>query len=312
MSKRRSIDVNSIVSEMSAVAAFARSNPIGVDDVSGEAGSGALLSALVATPRPESARESRTIAGGKYKVAVGWDAEPVIEGQRSAATISILRADTRPTQPVQGAEETLRVRLGQEAETREFPLRRIVGQEGHYAAHFVPTRAGSYTFTFVGTIEGNPVEEMFDSAGGQFGSVQPSVETQFPVCLNRPTRAEPALQEVQSSPQRARLLAAAGLSIGLLGMLGGILTWRTRPAGRSRSDAAIGALTSPERRQEPVRPRTTEADAREYFGQEFGPALQEQIAAAIQPVVAEFRHETVRAVREQTEQAIQPFGWRPN
>jgi hypothetical protein len=310
MSRRRRIDMDTLVSEMSAVAAFARSSPTESDGGNGEVGRGALLSALVAAPWPALPRERRTIAGGKYEVAVGWDAEPVIEGQKNAACICILRADTSPAQPVPGVEETLRVRLSQGAETREFPLRRVFGQQGLYAAHFVPTRVGSYQFSFAGTIEGHPVEELFDSDTGQFGRVEPSADLQFPVCLGELTRVVPAVREAQSSAQTARLLAAASLSIALLGVLGAVASWRARPAGSSRPDAVIETGPSREGRQEPARPRTAEAETAESFGQDFGPALQDEIALALQPVVADFRQEIVQTVREQTEQAFQPSGWR--
>jgi hypothetical protein len=46
------------------------------------------------------------------------------------------------------------------------------------------------------------------------------------------------------------------------------------------------------------------------LGQSVGPAVQEEIALTLQPLVAEFRQHVVQAVREQTAQAFQASGWK--
>ena len=125
---------------------------------------------LVALPATAFAHERRTLAGGKYDVVVGWDVEPAYQGQKNGATIRISQAGTTPAVPVEGADKTLKVQIRQGAQTREFPLRAVFGQAGYYMADIVPTRAGDYVWTFVGSINADQVNEKFDSADGKFDS----------------------------------------------------------------------------------------------------------------------------------------------
>src|ERR671934_2496596 len=140
----------------------------------------ALLAAVTLLPTGAFAHEHRTIANGKYDVTVGWDVEPAYQGQKNAASIRISEAGSNPAVPVEGAEKTLKVRIRQGATTREFPLRAVFGQPGYYVADILPTRAGDYQWTFVGSIGDDKIGEKFDSADGKFNGVEPSTRLQFP------------------------------------------------------------------------------------------------------------------------------------
>ena len=318
MTKRKKVTLDAIADEMGAVAAFARSSHTAPDGASKEGNGQALLAGLLVAPTATLAHERRTIAGGKYEVAVGWDVEPPLEGQKNAASILIVRADTSPSQPVEGAEVTLRVRIRQGAETRDFPLRTVFGQRGHYVAHFVPTRAGDYEFTFVGAIEGHPVEEIFDSAAGRFGGVEPVADVQFPVCLGGPSQISAAMREAQSATQSARLLTATGLGIGTLGLLGLLTSWRVR-SGRGAPPAAVMS-TDPSREETqdaapageggPVLPEVGGTGEPGGLAEDFGLALQGEIAHALQPVQVDFGRQMAQLVRERTERALRPLGTR--
>jgi len=69
----------------------------------------AVLVALLGAPSVSLAYERRTIAAGKYDLVVGWDTEPPFVNQKNAAGIRISRAGTNPSQPVTGAEKTLKL-----------------------------------------------------------------------------------------------------------------------------------------------------------------------------------------------------------
>jgi len=239
VSNRKKVDIDAIVDEIGAVAAFARRSPAGPETVSEEGSQQTFLATLLLAPTRTLSHERRTIAGGKYEVAVGWDAEPAIEGQKNAASIRIMRANTKPFQPAEDAEETLRVRIGQGVETREFPLRAVFGQPGYYVAPLVPTRAGDYQFTFLGAIDGDPVDELFDSAIGGFRGVEPVADMQFPVRLGEPAQVATALREAQLAARSARVLAATGLGIGILGLLASLASWRARSGRRAPPGAVI-------------------------------------------------------------------------
>src|SRR5579859_4086979 len=133
---------------------------------------------IIAAPGIAQAHEKRSIAG-KYDVEVGWDKEPALVGQMNAASILITRTGT--TQAVTGVDQTLKVRIAYGGNfPKEFTLHSVEGQDGYYVADLVPTQAGSYIFTFVGDIEGNPVNEQFESGPNTFDDVVSLDTYQFP------------------------------------------------------------------------------------------------------------------------------------
>jgi hypothetical protein len=192
----------------------------------------AILALLVAPATSALAHERRTIANGKYDVVVGWDVEPAFEGQKNGAAIRITRAGSDPAQPVTGANETLKVRIRQGAETREFALRAVFGQPGYYMADIVPTRAGDYQWTFVGSIGSDPVNEVFDSADQKFNGVEALASVQFPAgaaASAQATQATEAARAAQSAAQTAQTIGYVGAGLGLLGLLAALAVWLTRP-----------------------------------------------------------------------------------
>jgi hypothetical protein len=175
------------------------------------------MASLLLFPGGALAHELRTVAAGKYEVAAGWDVEPPIEGQKNGAQIYIWNAGTNHTEPVEGAEKTLRVRLAQQGQTQDLPLHTVFGQKGVYVADLVPTRAGDIEFDFTGAINGDLMNERFNSAD-RFGGVQSLVSLQFPPAAD-PARAADLAQQARADADAARALGAAGLGAGVLGVL---------------------------------------------------------------------------------------------
>jgi hypothetical protein len=188
-----------------------------------------LLIAVVLLPGSALAHERRTITNGKYDLVVGWDVEPAYVDQKNAASIRISQAGSNPAVPVQGAEKTLKIQIRQGAATKEFPLRAVFGQQGYYVADILPTRDGDYQWTFVGSINGDQVNETFDTADGKFNAVEPSTALQFPQALPDPGQQATALNATQSDAQSARTLAYVGIALGVLGILVGAAGWLSRP-----------------------------------------------------------------------------------
>ena len=144
------------------------------------AASALLLIALFILPTSVFAHERRTIGNGKYDVVVGWDVEPAYEGLKNAASIRISEAGSNPAVPVVGAEKTLKVQIRQGATTREFPLRAVFGQQGYYVADILPTRAGDYQWTFVGSIGDAANSGRFSFSIGMSTSVKLVIDCDFP------------------------------------------------------------------------------------------------------------------------------------
>jgi hypothetical protein len=204
----------------------------------------ALLAAASLLPTGAFAHEHRTIANGKYDVTVGWDVEPAFAGQKNAASIRIAEAGSNPAIPVEGAEKTLKVRIRQGATTREFALRSVFGQKGYYVADMLPTRDGDYQWTFVGSVNGDAVNDTFDTADGKFNKVQPMADLQFPQALPDAGQTVAAAQAARAEAEQARTIGYVGAGLGLLGTLTALASLRILPLpGRrvERREAAIEA-----------------------------------------------------------------------
>ena len=83
------------------------------------------LLVLLVAPGTALAHDRRTIANGKYDAVVGWDVEPAYIGMKNGASIRIMDAGT--TNPVTGADKTLKLAIRQGASTQTFPLRAVFG-----------------------------------------------------------------------------------------------------------------------------------------------------------------------------------------
>ena len=122
--------------------------------------------------------------------------------------------------PVEGLESTLKVLVAAGgSEPREFPLRAVFGAPGTYVADFVPTRTGSYIFTFTGTIEGNPINERFESGPGRFDDVRAITTIQFPEPLPSAIELREELAVAKAAIRTAQALAFGGLGAGAASVL---------------------------------------------------------------------------------------------
>jgi hypothetical protein len=182
---------------------------------------------IVAAPGIVRAHEKRTIAG-KYDVEVGWDKEPTLIGQLNAASISISRTGTG--EAVKGVDQTLKVRIAFGGNfPKEFTLHSVEDHDGYYLADLMPTEAGSYIFTFVGDIEGNPVNEQFESGPNTFDDVVSLDTYQFPKTIPDSLTLVNEVKAAQDDANSLRVLAIAGIVLGVIGILvGGAALLRRR------------------------------------------------------------------------------------
>ena len=65
----------------------------------------------------------------------------------------------------------------------------MFGQAGDYVADIVPMRTGDYQWTFVGSLNGDTVNEKLDTADGKFNGVEGISELQFPSAANSTAQA---------------------------------------------------------------------------------------------------------------------------
>lgn len=193
-----------------------------------------------ASPTSALAHERREV--GRYQFVVGFLTEPAIQGEPNGVDLRIVDRETQ--KPVEGADKSLKVAVAfGGGQAKEFPLRARFNAPGSYAADLIPTRSGSYVFTFSGTIDGQPISEKFESGPGRFNDVQSATSLQFPAADPSAAELQRALDETRQQAATANTLALASLAVGALSLLlaGYLLLSR-------RSAAPAGALPAEARR----------------------------------------------------------------
>ena len=146
---------------------------------------GLLLVGIVA-PGEASAHERRDLAGGKYRAVVGFLTEPAYEGEPNGLDLTVTSLTEKTAdgkdKPVEGLQDTLKAQVivGGGAKTLDLALSPVFNQPGKYAGRFQPTKSGQYQFRVYGQIEGQPIDERFESGPGRFNDVESLAPRQFP------------------------------------------------------------------------------------------------------------------------------------
>jgi hypothetical protein len=189
-------------------------------------------------PSTASAHERRAVADD-YTFVVGFLEEPAFEGDTNGIDLRVSKAGD---QPVEDLEKTLKAEVIVGGATLPIELKPRFRTPGAYNGDFVPTRSGSYTFRFTGTIEGKPVDERFESGPGRFNDVQAVTPLQFPDKVPAGADLGRALAAAESRAATATTLATIGLVAGLAGLA--LAAWAllsrrgAAPASAAASSAA--------------------------------------------------------------------------
>ena len=205
-----------------------------------------LIAAAILTTQPAFAHERRTV--GKYQLVVGFNEEPALQGEPNGMQLTVTVPD-EGNRAVEGLSETVRASVAAGGgRPREFPLRAQFGQPGRYVADFIPTRPGTYIFTFTGSIEGTPLNERFESGPGRFDEVRAIEQLQFPEAVplgNEVARAVRAADDrataAEEAASAARNLAIAGVGAGAVGIIIGAVALGLLATRRAADTAAAQA-----------------------------------------------------------------------
>ncbi|MDQ4068143.1 MAG: hypothetical protein M3203_01490 [Actinomycetota bacterium] len=200
----------------------------------------ALGSVLVVGPLAggANAHERRTV--GTVQMVVGWLNEPAYAGFLNAVQLRL----TDDAGPITDVGDALKVEVSfGDQKTGPLALAPAFGSPGEYRSSMVPSRSGTYTFRFVGTVRGQQIDQSFTSSERTFDSPQETAEIEFPAV--DPTRAQLATRlervdarvndaasqagDADSAAARATVLAVLGLAVAAAGVAFG-LTARRRPA----------------------------------------------------------------------------------
>ncbi len=161
---------------------------------------GLVLIVTAALGIPAFAHEGREV--GEAEIVFGWRVEPAYTGIFNGPefTVKMHGGEDEHSEPeataeadhsegeshsedegmVAGLEETLQLEVSYGGQSKMLRLRAVFGQPGHYTADLIPTQPGDYTFRLFGTIGDLEVDETFSSAEGEFSSVEPISDIQFP------------------------------------------------------------------------------------------------------------------------------------
>jgi hypothetical protein len=204
---------------------------------------GLLLVGTVA-PGTASAHERREVLGGKYQLVVGFLGEPAYQGEPNGLDLTVRDMTQKDAsgvgKPVEKLQDTLKAQVivGGGARTMDLTLAPVFNQPGKYAGRFLPTKEGSYIFRVYGQIEGQAIDERFESGPGRFDEVR--TLAQFPEQVTAPATLQARLDAAESRANTAQALGIAGLVVGLLGLGAAALSLLRRPAG-ARAAAPAGA-----------------------------------------------------------------------
>ncbi len=131
-----------------------------------------------------SAHETREV--GDVVMSVGWGNEPTYAGYQHPVEVFLSEPAPRGEEegkPISDADIQVEVFFGAEASgTTSGPLtmEEAFGEPGHFEADMIPTRPGTYTFRFTGTIAGQEIEEVFTSGPETFSDTNLAASVQFP------------------------------------------------------------------------------------------------------------------------------------
>ena len=128
-------------------------------------------------------------------------------------------------EPVTGLEATLQVEVTHIAsgQSTVMALAPLFEHPGAYTADFIPTQPGGYRFRFVGSIEGQPFDEAFESGANTFDAVQSRAVAQFPVALPSVRELEGVVRSSRASADEALDEAAGARVVGIVGIVVGAL-----------------------------------------------------------------------------------------
>lgn len=164
---------------------------------------------------------------GSVEMTVGWVDEPTFVGFKNAAQL-ILNSDGKP---ILDLGDTLKVEVifGND-KLGPLPLQRAFGatfgRPGDYHAPLIPTRAGTYTFHFIGTIKNEKVDQSFTCSEKTFDCAAESSAIEFPA--KDPSRAElagrldrlsPRLDTAQAAVTEAADAASTARTMGIIGIV---------------------------------------------------------------------------------------------
>jgi hypothetical protein len=144
----------------------------------------AICGVLVLPGGRALAHESRVV--GDIEMSVGWGNEPTYAGYQHPVEVFLSEpapSEEEEAKPISDAELEVEVFFGAEPSgttSGPLPMEEAFGEPGHFEADMIPTRPGTYTFHFTGTVAGQEIDEVFTSSPDTFSDANIPADIQFP------------------------------------------------------------------------------------------------------------------------------------
>jgi hypothetical protein len=115
---------------------------------------------------------------GPYVIVFGWREEPAFAGLMNGPEIFIRMHDESEFPADTAVELQAEVTFGSASTTIVFDP--AFGETDHFIADLIPTMPGDYVFHVTGSIGEEAVDLTFDSAEGEFSTIEPASDIFFP------------------------------------------------------------------------------------------------------------------------------------
>jgi len=211
-----------------------------------------LLVAAVVFASPLSVKPAEahiTKVFGNYLVQVGWDNEPVYTGLVNAAQVTIKKGSGDSATPVINALKNLQISVKYGGVTKPLDFLPSSTVDGQYDAPLIPTRVGTYSLVFKGTVENQAIDSEIPlddvasvdalnfppSAGGstdtsanlgQMGTLVNQLTSDIEEAKNNADAAAKSVsnvvqsfQEVKDTTDKLYMISMTGIGIGIAGIV---------------------------------------------------------------------------------------------
>jgi len=214
----------------------------------------AAFSTLYAV-RPASAHVSKTF--GSVTVELGWNTEPALTGQMNAAQLTVFTGSASKPTPVLNAVAGLTTTLQYGTVTKQLEFLPSPTVDGQYLAPILPTKEGTYTVIFKGTIQSQNIDTTINlddvassdivnfpptgsgsvpTGSGNGTGLSPDVASQLGGIINQLTgdidsakksadaaaqnsaAAQKEVLDAKSSADRSFMIAMTGIGVGAAGI----------------------------------------------------------------------------------------------
>jgi hypothetical protein len=186
---------------------------------------------------------------GNYLVQIGWDNEPVYTGLVNAAQVTIKKGSGDTAKPVINALKDLQISVKYGSVTKPLDFLPSSTVDGQYHAVLIPTKVGTYSLVFTGTVEGQAVDDEISlddvasvdtlnfppSTGssqdatanvGQLGTLVNQLTSDIEDAKNNADAASKSVsnvvqsfQQVKDTTDRLYMISMTGIGIGIAGIV---------------------------------------------------------------------------------------------